>query len=124
MWLMLQQDKPKDYVIATGETHTVREFVELSFKEVGIDMEWKGRGADEKGYDKKTGKLLVNIDPKYFRPTEVEFLLGDPQRAERELKWHRKVEFRGLVRMMVDADLKEVAGIDIESYLEAAVGTR
>lgn len=124
MWLILQQDKPKDYVIATGEAHTVREFVELSFKEAGIDIEWKGKGVDEKGYDRNNGSLLVYIDEKYFRPTEVELLLGDPTKAESELNWHRNVDFRGLIRMMVNADLKEIAGVKIESDLEAAVGIK
>lgn len=124
MWLILQQEEPKDYVIATGETHTVREFVELSFREVGIDIEWKGKGVDEKGYDRKTGKLLIDVDQKYFRPTEVELLFGDPAKAESELKWHRNVDFNRLVRMMVNADLKEIAGINNESHLEAAVGIK
>ena len=118
MWLMLQQEKPQDYVIATGETHTVREFVELSFKEVGIDIVWKGTGVDEKGYDTKTNKLLVDVNPRYFRPTEVEFLWGDPSKVERELGWKRKVDFKGLVRMMVEADVREIAGIDLQAYLE------
>lgn len=124
MWLILQQDAPDNFVIATGETHTVREFVELSFREAGIDIEWKYKGMDEKGYDRKTGNLLVDIDPKYFRPTEVELLWGNPEKAERELKWKRKVDFKGLVRMMVRADLKEIAGISIESHPEAAIGIR
>lgn len=116
MWLMLQQEKPVDYVIATGETHSVREFVEFSFKEIGVALEWKGSGVDEKGYDTKTGKLLVDVNPRYFRPTEVEFLWGDPAKAERELDWKRKVDFRGLVRMMVEADVKEIAGRDIQEF--------
>jgi GDPmannose 4,6-dehydratase len=120
MWLMLQQEKPQDYVIATGETHTVREFVELSFKEVGVNVEWKGTGVDEKGYDSKTGKLLVDVNPRYFRPTEVELLWGDPSKAERELGWKRRVDFKGLVSMMVDADVRELAGIDLQAYLDAA----
>ncbi|TDT46087.1 GDP-mannose 4,6-dehydratase [Fonticella tunisiensis] len=124
MWMMLQQEKPQDYVIATGETHTVREFTELAFKEVGIDIEWKGTGVEEKGYDRKTGKLLVDVNPRYFRPAEVEFLWGDPSKAERELGWKRKVDFRGLVKMMVEADVKEIAGIDLETYLEAATDKR
>ena len=107
MWLMLQQEKPQDYVLATGETHTVREFVELAFNEVGINITWDGHGVDEKGFDKKTGKLLVDINPRYFRPTEVELLLGDPSKAERELGWKRKVDFKGLVSMMVNADCKQ-----------------
>ena len=105
-WLMLQQDKPQDYVIATGETHTVREFVELSFKEVGIDIEWQGSGIDEKGIDSKTGMLLVEIDEKYFRPAEVELLLGDPSKAEKELGWERQTSFKELVSGMVKYDLE------------------
>ena len=105
-WLMLQQDKPQDYVIATGETHTVREFVELSFKEVGVDIEWKGTGIDEKGIDSKTGKILVEVDEKYFRPAEVELLLGDPTKAEKELNWKRQVSFQELVSGMVKYDLE------------------
>jgi len=105
-WLMLQQDEPQDYVIATGETHTVREFVELAFNEVNIDIEWKGEGVDEKGVDTKTGRVLVEVDEKYFRPAEVELLLGDPSKAERELSWKRKVSFQELVSGMVQYDLK------------------
>jgi len=105
-WLMLQQDKPQDYVIATGETHTVREFVELSFKEVDIDIEWQGTGVKEKGIDGNTGKVLVEIDEKYFRPAEVELLLGDPSKAEKELGWKRKVSFQELVSGMVKYDLE------------------
>lgn len=120
MWRILQQDKPQDFVIATNETHTVREFVELSFKEVGIEIEWKGTGADEKGYDKKTGKLLVDVNPKYFRPAEVDLLWGDSTKAEKELGWGRKVDFPGLVHMMVESDLKEIAGMSLQSYLEVA----
>jgi len=103
---MLQQDDPQDYVIATGETHTVREFVELSFKEVGIDIEWQGAGIDEKGVDNSTGKVLVEIDEKYFRPAEVELLLGDPSKAEKELGWKRQVSFKKLVSDMVKYDLE------------------
>ena len=105
-WLMLQQDKPKDYVIATGENHTVREFVELSFKEVGIVINWLGEGINEKGFNAKTGDLLVEIDESYFRPAEVEVLLGDPSKAEKELGWKRKVTFQELVSSMVQYDLK------------------
>jgi len=105
-WLMLQQDKPQDYVIATGETHTVREFVELSFKEVDIDIEWQGIGVEEKGIDSNTGKVLVEIDEKYFRPAEVELLLGDPSKAEKELGWKRQVSFKELVSGMVKYDLE------------------
>jgi GDPmannose 4,6-dehydratase len=118
MWMMLQQDKPQDYVLATGETHTVREFVKLSFKEVGIDIEWRGHGINEKGYNKLTGKILVNVNPRYFRPTEVDLLWGDPTKAENELGWKRKVDFKGLVKMMIDADMKEIAGLSTDSYLK------
>jgi len=117
MWLLLQQEKPQDLVIATNETHTVREFVELSFKEIGIDIEWKGTGVEEKGYNKATRKLLVDINPRYFRPAEVELLWGDSTRAETELKWERKVSFKQLVKMMVDADMKEIAGIGSEEFI-------
>jgi len=105
-WLMLQQDKPQDYVIATGETHTVREFVEVAFNEVDIDIKWQGEGVEEKGIDSKTGKVLVEVDEKYFRPAEVELLLGDPSKAEKELNWKRKVSFQELVSGMVKYDLK------------------
>ena len=105
-WLMLQQDKPVDYVIATGETHTVREFVELAFKEIGINIEWQGQGINEKGFNAKTGTILVEIDERYFRPAEVELLLGDPSKAEKELNWKRKVSFQELVTGMVRYDLK------------------
>jgi GDPmannose 4,6-dehydratase len=108
MWLMLQQDKPDDYCIATGETHSVREFCEKAFKCVGIDLEWKGeRGTvDEVGVDKATGKMIVKIDPKYFRPTEVDYLHGDPSKAERVLGWKRKISFDELVKDMVVQDLE------------------
>ena len=105
MWLMLQQDTPDDYVVATGETHSVREFVELSFKEVGIPIEWRGTGVDEVGFDPSTGKALVEIDPRYFRPTEVELLLGDPTKAKELLGWERRVTFPELVKEMVSHDL-------------------
>lgn len=117
MWLILQQEKPQDYVLATNETHTVREFVELAFVEVGIEIEWKGTGVDEKGYDKSTGRLLVDVNPRYFRPAEVELLWGDSTKAEKELGWKRKVSFRELVSMMVDADMKTLAGISSKEFL-------
>jgi GDPmannose 4,6-dehydratase len=120
MWLLLQQEKPKDYVIATNETHTVREFVELAFKEVNIDIEWKGIGVSEKGYDKATGRVLVDINPRYFRPAEVELLWGDCTKAEQELGWKRKVSFKDLVKMMVDADMKEIAGVSAEDFIVRA----
>ncbi|AQR96996.1 GDP-mannose 4,6-dehydratase [Clostridium saccharoperbutylacetonicum] len=117
MWLMLQQDKPDDYVLATNETHTVREFVELAFKIVGIIIEWKGLGVEEKGYDKKTGKLLVDINPRYFRPAEVDLLHGDARKAEKELGWKREVSFSKLISMMVNSDMIEIAGISVEEYI-------
>ena len=120
MWLILQQDKPQDFAIATNETHTVKEFVELAVKEVGIDIEWKGTGVDEKGYDKAAGTLLIDINPRYFRPVEVELLCGDASKAERELGWKRKVGFYEVVKMMVDSDIKEIAGMGVQEYLEAA----
>jgi len=106
MWRMLQQDKPGDYVLATNETHTVREFVEAAFAEAGVDIEWRGTGIEEKGYDKKNGKLLVDVNPRYFRPAEVELLWGDATKAEQELGWKRKVDFKGLVAMMMQEDMK------------------
>jgi len=114
MWLLLQQEKPQDCVIATNETHTVREFVEIAFKEVDIDIKWKGTKAQEQGFNKITGKLLIDINPKYFRPTEVELLWGDSTKAETELSWERKVSFKELVKMMVEADMKEIAGMSVE----------
>ena len=107
MWLMLQQEKPQDYLLATGEAHTVKEFAELAFMKAGIELMWKGNGIDEKGYCMKSGKVLVDINPRYFRPTEVEFLLGNPEKAEKELGWKRKVSFNELVYMMITADMKE-----------------
>ena len=109
MWLMLQQDKPDDFVIATGETHSVREFVELAFKRIDIEIIWKGKGMDEKGSNKKTGKVLVEIEPLYFRPLDVDFLLGDSSKAKAKLGWKPKVKFEQLVNLMVDYDLKELS---------------
>lgn len=106
MWLMLQQDTPEDFVLATGETHTVRKFVELSFKEIGKTIEWKGEGLHEQGVDADTGQVLVKIDPRYFRPTEVDLLLGDPRKAEQKLGWKHKTPFNTLVKEMVAEDLK------------------
>ena len=105
MWLMLQQDAPEDFVIATGETHTVREFTERAFKYAGVDIIWQGRGVEEKGVCSKTGKTLVEVDPKYFRPTEVDVLLGDSSKAKETLGWQPKVKFEELVKMMMEADL-------------------
>lgn len=105
MWLMLQQEKPEDFVIATGEQHTVREFCTLAFKYAGIELEWQGEGLEEKGIDKNTGKALVEVDPKYFRPAEVQTLLGDPTKARTVLGWNpRKTSFDELVRLMVEND--------------------
>ena len=109
MWLMMQQPQGDDYVLATGETHSVREFVELAFAEVGRRIEWRGNNADEKGVDAKTGDVLVALDPKYLRPTEVDLLLGDPTKAREKLGWRHKVTFADLVSEMVQADLKSVA---------------
>lgn len=106
MWRILQQDKPDDYVLATGQTHTIREFCELAFKEVGVDIEWSGQGVDEVGKDKSSGKTLIKINPEFFRPAEVDILLGDPSRAENELGWQRQVDFPGLVKLMVQHDLQ------------------
>jgi GDPmannose 4,6-dehydratase len=109
MWLMLQHEKPEDFVIATGEMHTVREFTTLAFKEAGIEIEWQGEGINEIGIDKATGKVLVEVDPKYFRPTEVEQLLGDPTKAKTLLGWNpTKTSFKELVKIMVENDKKHV----------------
>jgi len=106
MWLMLQRDKPDDYVLATGEVHTVREFAEIAFAEIGTSLKWRGEGVNECGYCEKTGRVLVRIDPGYFRPTEVEILLGDATKARTKLGWSHTVSFRELVREMVLADLE------------------
>lgn len=109
MWMMLQQDTPDDYVIATGEYHTVREFATLAFHFAGIELEWSGEGLDEIGIDKKTGKILIEVDPQYFRPAEVEQLLGDPSKAKEKLGWNpQKTSFIDLVQIMVQHDLKYV----------------
>lgn len=106
MWQILQHNKPEDFVLATGEMHTVREFVEKSFEYIGVEIEWKGKDVNEKGYDKKTGKELVAIDPRYFRPTEVEQLLGDASKAKKLLGWEPKIKFKELVKEMMESDLK------------------
>ena len=105
MWLMLQQDKPDDFVIATGETHSVCEFVEKAFCEAGMEIIWEGSGVTEKAKDKATGKILVEVDPRYFRPTEVEFLLGDPTKAKTRLGWQPEISFDELVTVMVREDI-------------------
>ncbi|MBL8550638.1 MAG: GDP-mannose 4,6-dehydratase [Hyphomonadaceae bacterium] len=109
MWMILQQATPDDYVLATGEMHSVREFVEASFAEVGKSITWRGKDVEEVGVDSKSGKTLVAIDPRYFRPTEVDLLLGDPSKARAKLGWKHKVTFPELVREMVQADLKVMA---------------
>jgi GDPmannose 4,6-dehydratase len=121
MWLMLQHNKADDYVIATGETHSVREFAELAFRHAGIEVEWKGQGKTEKGVVRslalnlqphssnlKVGSILIEKDPRYLRPLEVEFLQGDASKARERLNWAPKVKFKELVRMMVDADIREL----------------
>ncbi len=108
MWLMLQQEKPQDYVIATGQTHTVREFVELAFEFIGKKIVWSGSGVNEIGIDKKTQEVLVRIDPKYFRPTEVDLLIGNPSKAAKELNWIAKTKFEDLVHIMLEHDIKEI----------------
>lgn len=120
MWLMLQQQKADDFVLATGETHTVREFTELAFKEAGIVIEWRGSGVNEEGIDSNTGKVLVEVNPRYFRPTEVELLLGDPAKAQQKLGWKRKVDFPELVKMMVEADMLEITGKHISEIAARA----
>ena len=107
MWLILQQDEPDDYVIATGESHSVREFVEKAFQEVGISIEWEGTGVHETGKNAENGNVLVQVDPRYFRPTEVESLLGDSSKARSRLGWKPEVSFDELVKRMVREDLKE-----------------
>ena len=119
MWLILQQPKPEDFVIATGEYHTVREFATLAFHHVGIELEWQGEGVDEKGIDKKTGKTIIEVDPKYFRPAEVDQLLGNPQKAKDTLGWNpRKTSFEELVRIMVEHDMKFVKKLYLKAQVE------
>ncbi len=108
MWLMLQQDEPDDYVLATGETHSVREFVQRAFAEVGRTIEWSGKGEAETGRDAKSGAVIVRVDPRYFRPTEVDYLLGDPRKAHQKLGWRHQTAFEDLVKEMVASDLKVV----------------
>ena len=109
MWLILQQETPEDFVIATGESHSVREFCTIAFKEIGINLRWEGSGIEEKGVDELTGKVLIEVDPKYFRPAEVEQLLGDPSKAQNLLGWNpRKTSFEDLVKIMVQHDVDYV----------------
>jgi len=115
MWMMLQQETSDDFVVATGETHTVRSFIELAFECVGITIEWSGSGVDEVGKDRKSGMALVKIDPKYFRPTEVELLIGDPTKAKEKLGWVPKTAMRELCKEMVAADIALVEKGDLTS---------
>ena len=130
MWLILQNKKPDDFVIATGVQHTVREFATLAFHYVGIEIEWQGEGANEKGVDKATGKVIVEVSPDFYRPTDVVNLWGDPTKAKAELGWNpSKTSFEELVRIMVDNDMKKVAGddaaakvrVNLEEYLEKGI---
>ena len=119
MWLILQQEKPDDFVIATGEYHTVRDFCTLAFKTLGVTLRWEGEGVDEKGIDIATGKVLVEVDPKYFRPAEVDQLLGDPTKAKTQLGWNpRKTSFEELVKIMVEHDMKFVKKIHLKANLD------
>jgi GDPmannose 4,6-dehydratase len=126
MWLMLQQNEPDDYVLATGVTTSVRDFITMAFAEAGIDIRWSGTGIKEKGIDAKTGEVRVEIDPKYFRPAEVELLIGDPSKAVEKLGWKPKVQLPELVKMMVESDMRQVAqdrhlligGYEVKQYHE------
>ena len=130
MWLILQNKKPDDFVIATGVQHTVREFATLAFHYVGIELEWQGEGANEKGIDKATGKVLVEVSPDFYRPTDVVNLWGDPTKAKAQLNWNpNKTSFEELVKIMVDSDMKKVAAddaaakvrVNLEEYLEKGI---
>jgi len=121
MWRMLQLDAPHDLVITTGQTHSVREFVQEAFAYLGITIEWRGTGVDEKGYDVQTGKLLVEIDPKYFRPTEVELLIGDSSKAQKLLNWQPQTTFKELVALMVEADMNEVTQLCTQDYNQKSI---
>lgn len=116
MWRMLQQDEPDDYVLATGETTQVRQFVQWAFEDAGIDLEFRGEGIDEKGYCKKTGAVIVEIDPRYFRPTEVDLLIGDPSKAKQKLGWVHSTSIRDLAHEMVQADLEVMRDAPIAKY--------
>lgn len=130
MWLILQNERPDDFVIATGEQHSVRDFATLAFHYVGIELRWEGEGADEKGIDKATGRVLVEVSPDFYRPTDVVNLWGDPTKAKAELGWNpNSTSFEELVRIMVDSDMKKVAGddaaakvrVNLEEYLEKGI---
>ena len=114
MWMMLQQDKPDDYVMATGENHTIREFCELAFKEIDIELEWSGNNENENGINNKTGEVIIKIDPRYYRPTEVDVLIGDASKANNELGWSSKVKFKELVKIMIQHDYKELSNGNIK----------
>ena len=119
MWLILQQPEPDDFVIATGEYHSVRDFTTAAFKHIGIELEWKGEGVNEKGIDKANGRVLVEVDPKYFRPAEVEQLLGDPTKARTQLGWNpRKTSFEDLVRIMMEHDMRFVKKIHLKANMD------
>ena len=126
MWLMLQQDKPDDFVMATGVTVTVRDFITMSFKESGINLSWEGKGIEEKGINNADGKTLIEIDPCYFRPAEVELLIGDPSKAKAKLGWQPKVQLPELVKMMMDHDIEQAkqelhlkkSGFKTKNYFE------
>jgi GDPmannose 4,6-dehydratase len=105
MWMIMQHEQADDFVLATGTSHSVRDLVEHAFREVKIDIEWRGKGVDEKGYDSKSGRLLIEIDPRYFRPSEVDELLGDPSKARSALGWHHETSFEALISEMVRSDL-------------------
>ena len=130
MWLILQQEKPEDFVIATGEQHSVREFCHYAFKRAGIELEFKGEGLDEKGYDKATGKCLIEVSPDFYRPTDVVNLWGDPSKAKKVLGWNpTKTSFEELVNIMVDSDMAKVAverasekvKMNLAEYLEKGI---
>ncbi|HKM35119.1 MAG TPA: GDP-mannose 4,6-dehydratase [Lachnospiraceae bacterium] len=116
MWMMLQQEKPVDYVLATGETHTVREFVQEAFANVGMTLRFEGTGVNEKGYDAQTGRLLLDVNPEFYRPSEVEFLWGNPSKAEKELGWKRDTDFIKLTKMMMDSDMRMITGMSCEDF--------
>jgi GDPmannose 4,6-dehydratase len=122
MWLMLQQDVPDDYVLATGEAHSVREFIEVAFAEVGTTLRWEGEGVEERGVCSRSGRVLVRIDPGYFRPTEVDELLGDPSKARARLGWRHRTGFRDLVREMVASDLAEARAMPRSAGVKVAQG--
>ena len=113
MWLILQQDKARDYVLATGRTTTVREFVELAFKQVKIEIVWEGKDIEEKGRCAKTGKVLIEVSSKYYRPTEVDLLLGNPAKAKKELGWEAKTSLEELVKLMIEEDQKALSNVEM-----------